>query len=73
MSRTIRRERTKHFSTGCQSHGSCSYCADGRQHRSNRRAPAPEPLNTDADDVVAEQDDWMLEQEFLDQWEDLDG
>lgn len=70
MSRTTRRTRTRKFARSCQSHGSCSYCADGRQHKNMRRALAPEPLNTDADDVIAEQDDWMLEQEFLDQWED---
>lgn len=42
MARTHRREYTgsRRFDRSCRSHGSCPYCAEGRQHTSRRRAPA---------------------------------
>ncbi len=44
MSRTYRQPRRggKRYAGECRNHGSCSWCAMGRQHKNKRRVPLQE-------------------------------
>jgi hypothetical protein len=50
MSRTRHKDKennqqgSRRFDRSCRNHGSCNWCARGRQHTNGKRAPALEPM-----------------------------